>query len=434
MARLSLLSRVGLDRPELRAWAMYDWANSAFQSTVITAVFPAFFSSYAAANLAPAEATARFAWATTIAVAITAVLGPILGAIADYRALKKRMLAVFMAVGVVATLLMATIAQGAWTYAATLFVVANIAIASSVVFYDSLLPHIASPAEIDRVSTGAYAVGFLGGGIVLALNLAWILAPAAFGLPDAVAATKLSFVSVGVWWLAFSMPVLLRVAEPPAALEADETGQENAVRVAFRRVWETFHELRGYRQAFLMLVAFLLYNDGIQTMIRMSSIYAQEVGIDRNAQIAAYVMVQFVGVPCSLLFGTIADRIGAKRAIFFALIVYTGISTLAYFMTTAWQFFVLAFLVGTVQGGSQALSRSLFARMIPKHKSSELFGFFSVFEKFAGIAGPAIFAMSVTFFGSSRVAVLSVILFFVLGGIVLTRVDVAEGQAQAARG
>jgi MFS transporter, UMF1 family len=333
-----------------------------------------------------------------------------------------------MAVGVVATLLMATIAQGAWTYAATLFVVANIAIASSVVFYDSLLPHIASPAEIDRVSTGAYAVGFLGGGIVLALNLAWILAPAAFGLPDVVAATKLSFVSVGVWWLAFSMPVLLRVAEPPAALEADETGQENAVRVAFRRVWETFHELRGYRQAFLMLVAFLLYNDGIQTMIRMSSIYAQEVGIDRNAQIAAYVMVQFVGVPCSLLFGTIADRIGAKRAIFFALIVYTGISTLAYFMTTAWQFFVLAFLVGTVQGGSQALSRSLFARMIPKHKSSELFGFFSVFEKFAGIFGPLMFAASIAIFGSSQAAILSVILFFALGGYVLTFVDVDEGK------
>jgi UMF1 family MFS transporter len=431
IARSSLFSRIGLDRPELRAWAMYDWANSAFQSTVITAVFPAFFSSYAAAGLAPADATARFAWATTFAVTVTAVLGPILGAVADYRALKKRMLAGFMGVGVVATLLMATISSGGWMYAAALFVVANIAIASSLVFYDSLLPHIASPEEIDRVSTAAYAVGFLGGGIVLALNLAWILAPAAFGLPDTVAAIKLSFVSVGIWWFAFSIPVLRRVAEPGVALEPDETGQENAFRVAFIRVSQTFHELRGYRQAFLMLVAFLFYNDGIQTMIRMASIYAEEVGIDRNAQIAAFVMVQFVGVPCSFLFGAIADRIGAKRAIFFALVVYTGISTIGYFMTNAWQFFVLAFLVGTVQGGSQALSRSLFARMIPKHKSSELFGFFSVFEKFAGIAGPAMFAMSVSLFGSSRAAVLSVIVFFVIGGLILTRVDVAEGEARA---
>jgi UMF1 family MFS transporter len=182
-----------------------------------------------------------------------------------------------------------------------------------------------------------------------------------------------------------------------------------------------------------MLVAFLLYNDGIQTMIRMAAIYGAEVGLDQNAQIAAFVVVQFVGVPCSFAFGALADRIGAKTALFGALVVYTGISVLGYFMTTEWEFFALAFLVGVVQGGSQALSRSLFARMIPKHKSSEYFGFFSVFEKFAGVAGPALFAASVTLFDSSRAAVLSVILFFVAGALVLTRVDVAAGEADAAR-
>jgi MFS transporter, UMF1 family len=197
-------------------------------------------------------------------------------------------------------------------------------------------------------------------------------------------------------------------------------------------VWRAFQELRGYRNAFLMLVAFLLYNDGIQTMIRMAAIYGAEVGIDSNAQIAAFVVVQFVGGPFSFLFGAAADRIGAKTAIFVAVAIYTGISILGYFMTTEWQFFALAFLVGTVQGGSQALSRSLFARMIPKHKSSEYFGFFSVFEKFAGVAGPAVFAASVTMFGNSRAAVLSIILFFIVGAIVLTRVNVAEGEAQAA--
>jgi UMF1 family MFS transporter len=428
---LTFLSRIGLGRRELRAWAMYDWANSAFQSTVITAVFPPFFASYAAAGLPPGEATARFAWATTLAVGVTAVLGPILGAIADYRAMKKRLLAVFMLIGVVATLLMATIAEGNWAYAAALFIVANIAIASSYVFYDSLLPHIAAPDEIDRVSTAAYAVGFLGGGIVLALNLAFIMAPQMFGLPDRVAGIKVSFVSVAVWWLLFSLPLLRRVPEPPAVLEADETGRENALRIAFVRVWETFRELRTYRQAFLMLVAFLLYNDGIQTIIRMAAIYAEEVGIGQGAQIGAFVMVQFVGVPFSVLFGSLAHRIGARPAIFLALVVYTAISTVGYFMTTAWHFWVLAFLVGTVQGGSQALSRSVFARMIPKHKSSEFFGFFSVFEKFAGIAGPALFALSVTLFGSSRAAVLSVILFFIAGALVLSRVDVAKGEAEA---
>ena len=430
----SLTARLGLHRPELRAWAMYDWANSAFWTTVIVAVFPPFFSEYAAAGLQPAEATARFAWATTIAVSIIAVLGPILGAIADYRAMKKRLLGVFVGVGVVATLMMTTIDRGDWIYAALLFMVANIAVAASLVFYDSLLPHIAAPDEIDRVSTAGFAVGFVGGGILLLINLAWILSPTTFGLPDTVAALKLSFASVAVWWLVFSIPLFRGVHEPAAVLEPGETGLENPVRVAFRRVGRAFRELRGHRNAFLMLIAFLLYNDGIQTIIRMAAIYGQEIGIDRNAQIAAFVIVQFVGVPCSFLFGMVAGWIGAKSALFGALVVYTGISVLGYFMTTEWQFFALAALVGIVQGGSQALSRSLFARMIPKHKSSEYFGFFSTFEKFAGIAGPAMFAASVTLFGSSRAAVLSVIAFFIAGGIVLTRVDVEQGERDAARG
>jgi len=203
--------------------------------------------------------------------------------------------------------------------------------------------------------------------------------------------------------------------------------------VATEEDWLKAVREEGYRQAFLLLVAFLLYNDGIQTIIRMATIYGAEIGIDRNARIAAFVLVQFVGVPCSFLFGAAADRIGAKPAIFVAVAIYTVVSIMGYFLRTEWQFFALAFLVGTVQGGSQALSRSLFARMIPKHKSSEYFGFFSVFEKFAGVAGPAIFAASVMLFGSSRAAVLSVILFFVAGALVLTQVDVAAGEAQARR-
>jgi UMF1 family MFS transporter len=424
------LARIGLGRPELRAWAMYDWANSAFWTTVIVAVFPPFFSDYAAAGLEPVQATARFAWATTIAVAVSAFLGPVLGALADYRAWKKRLLAVFMLIGVAATLLFATIGRGDWVSAAVLFGVANVAIAMTMVFYESLLPHIAAPAEMDRVATAGYAVGFFGGGILLLVNLAWILAPATFGLPDAVAAIKLSFISVGVWWLLFSAPLLRRVPEPPPA-EPLARGGASAMTIAFAGAWGTLRELRGYPNAFLLLVAFLLYNDGIQTIIRMASIYGAEIGIDRNAQIAAFVLVQFVGVPCTMLFGAAADRLGAKPSIFIAIAIYIGISTLGYFMSTTWHFFALAGLVGMVQGGSQALSRSLFARMIPKHKSSEYFGFFSVFEKFAGVFGPALFAASVTIFGSSRAAVLSVIVFFAAGALVLTRVDVAEGEAQA---
>ena len=428
----SLLSRLGLSRPEVRAWAMYDWAESPFQSTVINAVFPLFFSSYAASSLAPVDATARFAWATTIAVAIVAVVGPVLGAVADFKAWKKRLLAIFMLVGVGAVLSMALIEKDGWLFALTIFVVANIGDRISWILYDSLLPHIATKEEMDRASTAAYATGYFGGGILLLLNLVWILKPQTFGMGDTVMATKISFVSVAVWWVLFSFPLLRRVPEPPAVLEADETRNENAFRAAFGRVGETFRELRGFRNALLMLVAFLLYNDGIQTMIRMAAIYGAEVGIDSNAQIAAFVMVQFVGVPCSFLFGMLAGRIGAKPAVFLSVVVYTIISIVGYFLATTWQFFLLAFLVGTVQGGSQALSRSLFARMIPRHKSSEYFGFFSVFEKFSGIAGPAVFAASVTLFGNSRAAVLSIILFFILGALVLTRVNVREGEAQAA--
>ena len=412
---------------------MYDWANSPFQSTIVNAVFPIFYASYAASGLEGSAVTARYAWGTTVAVVIVAALGPLLGAVADYRAWKKRLFAIFLGIGIAAVLLMATIQQGAWFTALVIFIIANIGDRVSWVFYDSLLPHIASPEEIDRVSTAGYAIGYIGGGIVLLLNLAWITSPQTFGIPDAATGTKLSFISVAVWWLLFSLPLFRRVPEPPATLESDENGRENPVGAALVRVWETFHELRGYRNAFLMLVAFMLYNDGIQTMIRMSVVYATEVGIDTNAQIAALVLVQFVGVPFSFLFGALAGRIGPKRAIFISIAVYTAASMLGYFLSATWQFFALAFMVGTVQGGSQALSRSLFARMIPKHKSSQYFGFFSIFEKFAGIAGPAVFAASVTLLGNSRVAVLSIILFFILGALVLTRVNVEEGEAQAAR-
>lgn len=437
---MTLTERLGLHRRELRAWAMYDVANSAFQTTIITAVFPNFFTRVAAAGavpgapplLSPPEATAVFGWGTTACLTVIAVLGPILGAIADYRAARKKMLAAFVVLGVVTTAAMISIEAGEWRWALLLFMISNVAVAASFVFYDSLLPHIASPGEMDRVSTSGYAVGYLGGGVLLAVNLAWILSPATFGLPDSVAAIKLSFLSVAVWWLLFSIPLLRRVPEPPRALEADERGDENPAVAAFVRLRETLRELRTYRNAFLMLVAFMLYNDGIQTIIKMASIYGAEVGIDLNAQIAAFVIVQFVGVPCSFLFGALAGRIGAKTAIYVSLVVYTGISLLGYFMTSAWHFFALAFLVGTVQGGSQALSRSLFARMIPRHKSSEYFGFFSVFEKFAGIAGPAIFAAAVTLSGSSRPAVLTVIVFFVAGAVVLRRVDVAQGEQEAA--
>jgi MFS transporter, UMF1 family len=423
------LSRVGLDRPELRAWAMYDWANSAFFTTVIAAVFPDFFGSVAAANLPPAAATQRFAAATTIAVAFAGILGPVLGSVADRGGVKKPLLAIFTAIGVAATAGMTLIGSGDWRLAAALFIAGNVGISAALVFYDSLLPHIASSDEIDRVSAAGYALGYLGGGVLLAVNLAWIVSPRTFGLPDTVAAVRLSFLSVAVWWAVFSIPVFRTVPEPPVPHLPPSTS--NPVVTAVGDVVRTFNELRQLRDAMLLLIAFLLYNDGIQTIIRMASIYGAEIGIDRDARIAAFTMTQFVGIPCAFAFGAIAGRIGAKRSLFITLAIYTITAMVAYRMTSSREFFLLAFMVALVQGGSQALSRSLFASMIPRHKSSEYFGFFSVFEKIAGILGPATFGLTIALTGSSRGAVLSVVAFFVAGAAVLAFVDPDAGRRAA---
>jgi MFS transporter, UMF1 family len=439
MPRSSLLARLGLDRPELRAWAMYDWAASAMQTTVMVAVFPIYFVKVAGADLAGGGATQRLATVNTIALVVIALASPVLGAVSDYGGNKKRFIAAFMAVGTAAVAGLFFVHTGDLTLASWLFVLALIGVAGSFVFYEALLPHIARGGEIDRISTAGYALGYVGGGLLLALNLAWIQKPAWFGLPagpglDEAARTlpaRLAFLSVAVWWLLFSIPLFRRVPEPPARLEPDEQRGQNPIRMAFVRLGETFRELRGYRQAFLMLLAFLIYNDGIQTIIKMATAYGTELGIDQSALIGAILLVQFVGIPCSFLFGMLAGRIGAKRALFLGLLAYTAISVLGYYMKTATHFYVLAGLVGMVQGGTQALSRSLFASMVPHHKSGEFFGFFSVFEKFAGIFGPLIFAGTIAATGSSRNAILSVIGFFAVGAAILAFVDLDAGRREA---
>ena len=426
-----LLERLGLGRRDLRAWAMYDWANSAVQTTIIAAIFPIFFQKFAAAGTPGPVATGRFAWATTIAILIVAVIAPPLGAVADYAAFKKRLLAVFLGVGACATAAMFFITRGDWQLALTLFIITNVGVAGSIVFYESLLPHIAGEGELDRVSTAGYALGYLGGGVLLAINILMMSKPAWFFLPSREVAVRASLASVAVWWVVFSIPLFRQVREPARRLERGERMEGGTLGTAGRRLLETFRELRRYKQAFLFLLAFFLYNDGIQTMIRMATTYGTEIGIDENSLIGALLITQFIGVPFGFLFGFFAKKVGAKRAVFAGLMVYAGITVLGYFMRTATHFFALAIMVGMVQGGTQALSRSLFASMIPKHKSSEFFAFFGVFERYAGILGPALFAWVVGHSGTSRNAILSILAFFVLGGLLLTRVDVESGRRAA---
>lgn len=438
-SRRGLLDALGLSRPELRAWAMYDWANSAMVTTIITAVFPIYFTDVAAKGLPKGVGLQYFSWASTASMVIVALLAPVLGTLTDERPIKKKLLGLFMAVGIAAVAGMYFIRTGDWVLAAVLFILANIGANGSFVFYDALLPHIARPDEVDRVSTAGYALGYVGGGILLTLNLAWIMKPGWFGLPSgpdltpsqATLPARLAFLSVAVWWLVFSVPLFRTVPEPPVEAGARAARNGRPLVEAFARLAGTFRELKRYRQGFLMLLAFLIYNDGIGTIIRMATSYGNEIGIGKEAMIASLVIVQFVGIPFAFAFGALAGRLGAKASIALGLAVYVAISVLGYFMTTATHFFLLAVLVGMVQGGTQALSRSLFASLIPRDRSGEFFGFFAVVEKFAGILGPLLFGLSVRFTGDTRNAILSVIPFFLVGGALLALVDVGAGQREA---
>jgi UMF1 family MFS transporter len=431
MAYGSWLDRLGLHRRELRAWAYYDVANSAFMTTVLM-IFPVYFVRVPAAGLAAEVARSRFAFATSLAVVLVGLLGPFLGAVADYRGSKKAFLGAFLALGASATAALALATEGRWAFALAAFVVANVGVTSTLAFYNALLPAIASESEVDRVSTAGFAMGYLGGGILFALNLWMISSPATFGLPDEGAATRLAFVSVAAWWVLFAIPLFRHVKEPPARAEAGEgKGGEGAARIALRRLAGSVRELRHFRDAGFLLLAFLIYNDAINTIIRMATTYGDEIGIPATQMMLTLLMVQLVGVPFAFAFGLLADRVGTKRAIFVALAVYAAISVYAFALRTPAQFFVMGFLVGTVQGGAQALARSLFATLIPRHKAGEMFGFFGVFDRFGGAIGSFVFGVMLAATGSGRPAILTLVVFFALGALLLSRVDVERGRRLA---
>ena len=430
------LGRVGLGSKPLLGWALYDWANSAFYTIVITAVYPVFFGRFAAAGAAEGQAAIRHAQATTLALVVVAVLSPLLGVAADSLGAKKKLLAIFLSLGVASTAAMALVDKGQWQLASACFVFANIGIVGSLVFYDSLLPHVVGrksgperEAEMDRVSSAGYATGYFGGGVALLLGLFPIAQPQRFGFADTFAAMRAVFLFTAVWWALFALPLFRWVPEPPAA--GPRVPLLALPRVTVRELANTFRHLRRYRQAFLLLVAVAIYMDGVGTIVRMAASFATDLKIAPNTIIATILAVQFMGIPFAFLFGALGAKIGAKRALLVGLSIYVGISTSGYFVRGATGFVVLGLSVATVQGGVQALSRSLFASFVPPQRSSEFFGFFSVFEKFAGIFGPLIFSLAVALTGSSRTAILSMIFFFVAGALVLVRVDVLEGQRAA---
>ncbi|NWF57234.1 MAG: MFS transporter [Syntrophaceae bacterium] len=419
----------GQRRKLILSWCLYDWANSAFATTIMAAVLPVFYSSVAGANLSKTTASSYWGYTNTIAMLIVACSAPLLGALADHKGTKKRFLAFFAALGVVSTSLLVFVGRGDWFLASFLYIIGMVGFSGGNNFYDSLLPHVAGERDMDRISSYGYALGYLGGGILLAFNLSMILKPHWFGIPDAEWGTRYSFLTVGVWWILFSIPLLKNVPEPAVVPIPGES--PHPLRASIQRLSLTFHNLRQYREAFKFLVAFWLYNDGIGTIISMAVIFGAEINIPQGHLIGSILAVQFIGIPFSILFGRLAGWLGTKRAIFLGLTVYTGISIGGYFIQTALHFWILAVLVGFVQGGTQALSRSFFGTMIPKSRSAEFFSFYDVSSKFAGIIGPFVFGLVGQLTGSSRLSVVALVIFFVGGGLTLFTVNEKEGRSRA---
>jgi UMF1 family MFS transporter len=412
-------------RRVVNAWAMYDWANSAFAVIILTAVFPVYYRGLVTnAGYSPEDATAFWAYTTSGSVLIVALLGPLLGAIADVAG-KKRFLGISIVLGVFGSAGLAFLGTDTFLLGSVVFALANFGFAAGNIFYEALLPHIARPDDVDRVSARGYAFGYLGGGLLLILSALWLLAPQWFWMPDREFAVRMSFISVGLWWAAFSWPLLRSVAQPAVSKPAGFS--LSPVADGWRRLAHTLRRVREYRELALFLGAFWIYNDGISTIIKIATAYGDEIGIDQNEMLIALIVTQFVGFPSTLAFGALARHAGAKSAIFWGLAVYTLISVGGFFMQTAAHFYILAGMVGLVQGGTQALSRSLFARLVPKARSTEFFGFFSTGEKFAGMIGPAIFGAVGQLTGSSRWGIVSVTCLFVVGAALLWRVDVERG-------
>jgi len=323
---------------------------------------------------------------------------------------------------------LAFVSTSEYRLASLLFALANLGFAGGNIFYEALLPQVARANDLDRVSARGYAFGYLGGGLLLVLNALWLYRPAWFWMADRNVALRACFVSVAVWWLIFALPLFRTVAEPAIVGQPRSSfGFANSL----TRLAQTFKQIRRYRELAIFLGAFWLYNDGVSTIIKLAAAYGDEIGVDHNDMLGALILTQFIGFPCSIGFGVLAQYLGAKRTILAALAVYTVISLAGFFIRNAWDFYVLAIMVGVVQGGVQALSRSLFAAMVPRTRSAEFFGFFSTGEKVAGIIGPAIFGLVGQLTGSSRWGIISITLLFIAGALLLRRVDEAEGRRVA---
>ena len=431
-----------LRRRDVFSWCLYDWANSAFVTSVTVVVLPIYFLTLTPAGKGPVTVAlgplvihtngdALWMYFTSLYMLAAGLAAPILGAIADYARGKRRFLALCVVGGAAFTGMLALVPQGGYALCGWLYVGAAFLWGCGNLFYDALLPELAGDEEeMDAISSAGYAVGYIGGGLLLGANLAMITNPRWFGLADARSATRAVFITVACWWAAFSIPVLLYVRDKALARPAPRAG--HPIIAGFTRLVTTLRHLRRYRQLLRMLVAFILYDTGVGTVIVVAAVFGHtELGLSDGTLIACVLMIQFVGFPATFAFIALARRLGARSAVLVGLVVYVGVVLFAFRMQSATEFWILGALVALVQGGTQALSRSLYGSMIPEGRSAEFFGFFSIFNKVGSFAGPLCFGWVRDMTDSSRLAILFLATFFVLGGVMLLAVNVAEGRAAA---
>lgn len=412
------------------AWCMYDWANSAFVTTIVAAVLPAFFAgvvcgpdpvrfSFLGLSI-HSGSQSLWGYSMSFAALLVAVGAPVFGAAADAGGKRKLFLGVMTALGVTASALLAFSGPGRIAFTLTMVILGQLGFAGANVFYNSLLVHATPPARRDLVSSRGFAMGYLGGGLLLALNLLMIRKPSLFGIPEGNLAVKLSFLSVSIWWAMFSIPLFRNVpqGEPRPGVSFSESLRKGIASLA-----STFKNLKKHRNAMKFLISFLLYNDGVQTVILMATVFGKaELGLETSDLIGALLLTQFIGVPGSILYGKLAGVFGSKKLLLYGIACYTAIVVYAWRMTESWQFWVLAGAVGLLQGGIQAISRSFYTRLIPSEQSSEYFGFFSISSRFASILGPLMFALIGDITGSTRNSILAISVLFIAGGIMLLTV------------
>lgn len=407
--------------PERKAqwsWALTAWANHGFATTVLVAFFPIFLDRYWAAGMEGAKSTAFLALANGVASFIVMLLTPTLGMVADRHAAKKRLLLLFSAIGILATTALAFIGEGQWLAATVVFALASIGFYASYSFIDALITDVSDAANADRVSAFGYAIGYLGGGIIFLVDVLLVLFPETFGLPDQVAATKVAFISVAVWWAVFTLPLIWHVHEAPPSKAPGGWAELKA----------TALKLMKDRSLRYFLIGYWLYIDALGTLQQMAVDYGAKLGFPTDSLIKALLLVQFVSFPAALFFGWLAGRTGTRRAIYVGLAALVFVSIWSYFMHTVEQFYAMAAVVGLVQGGVQSLSRSFFARLIPPGKSGEYFGFYNFLGKFAAVLGPFIVATVLLVTGDQRLSIFPLAASFILGAWFLSRVK--EPQAE----